>query len=54
MDFKAEEYYSDSACRQGVELFYYAETMRNLLESMNEKLSDQTRNMYLEKLNKLN
>jgi hypothetical protein len=36
----AEEFYSDAACKQGIELFYYAETMRNLLKSMSEKLND--------------
>ena len=36
----AEEFYSNTATKQGIELFYYAETLRNLLKAMQDQLSD--------------
>ena len=53
---EAEEYYSDEAARKGVELFYYVQTIRNLLKDMNSQekaLTDSNKEFYLAKLDKL-
>lgn len=53
---EAQEFYSDEAIKKGVNLFYYTQTMRNLLKDMNNgdnKLSDVNKGFYLDKLNKL-
>lgn len=47
---EAEEFYSDEAAKQGVYLFYYTETIRNLLKSMKEGsnvLTDSNKGFYL-------
>jgi hypothetical protein len=53
---EAEEYYSDQAINKGVELFYYTQTIRNLLKDMktgDNVLSDANKGFYLGKLDKL-
>ena len=53
---EAEEYYTDEAIKQGVGLFYYTQTVRNLLKDMKEGenlLSDSNKGFYLGKLEKL-
>ena len=52
----AQEFYSEQAIKKGVSLFYYTQTMRNLLKDMNNgdnKLSDVNKGFYLSKLAKL-
>ena len=53
----AEEFFSDEAVKKGTTLWYYTETMRNILRKMTEdpdnKLADGNRQMYSEKLGKL-
>lgn len=42
----AEEFYSNSASQQGVQLFYYAETLRRLLKSTGPQPKDEERDFY--------
>ena len=53
---EAEEYYSHEAIKKGVSLFYYTQTIRNILKDMKEGeniLSDSNKGFYLGKLDKL-